>query len=239
MGRHGFASVLFTSTFLVAVLATPWSHAQPAPARSSASPTPVELAAANRADLETLFAAFAAQGERSAGFVERRHSVLFRNPPETRGTLVFKPPALLERETIAPHRERVRIDGQQVTLWTTGDDGRMVERQVRLDVVPQLAALADTLRALLGGDLRALERLFAVDMQRAPAAAATARPADLPARWALNLKPIDESIGTLVRAVRIEGRAGLVDRIEFSEASGDRSELTIAPPDPGARPVRR
>jgi hypothetical protein len=189
-------------------------------ARAVAQATP----AATRADLEKLFAAFAALGERRARFVERRHSVLFRNPPEARGTLAFTPPALLERETVAPHRERVRIDGQQVTLWSTGADGRAVERSVRLDVVPQLAALADTLRAMLGGDLRALERLFDVQMRfvSVPRGAATAR-------WALDLKPVDESIGALVRAVRVDGHAAQVDRIEFTEASGDRSELAIVP----------
>lgn len=179
---------------------------------------------APRAELEALFARFAALGERRARFVERRHSVLFRNPPEARGTLYYKPPSLLERETTAPRRERVRIEGVQVTMWLTGGDGRVTERRVRLDVVPQLAALADTLRAMLGGDLRALERLFRVSMSRRA-----------PDRWTLDLAPIDESIASVVRSVRVDGHAEHIDRVEFVETSGDRSEMTIEPLAAGAR----
>jgi len=106
-------------------------------------------------DLEGLFALFAAQGERRKAFVERRYSVLFRNPPEARGTLYFKPPALLERDVVSPRKEKVRIDAETATLRIEGDDGKVTERKASLATIPQLANLVrprDAAQELRGHD---------------------------------------------------------------------------------------
>jgi hypothetical protein len=167
-------------------------------------------------DLEKLFALFAAQGERRKAFVERRHSVLFRNPPESRGTLYFKPPALLEREVVSPHHEKIRIDGASVTLWTEGDDGKVIERKASLTTIPQLASLVLTIRATLAGDLATLRKMYLIALQ-----------APLP-RWRLELTPIDEPVAGAVSAISMAGDRGDVQRIQFTETTGDRTELLLS-----------
>jgi hypothetical protein len=168
-------------------------------------------------DLERLFALFAAQGERRKAFVERRHSVLFRNPPEQRGTLYFKPPAVLERDVVSPRRERVRIDADSVTLRTEGEDGKPVERKASLASIPQLANLVLTMRATLAGDLGALRRLYLVAMKE-----------PLP-RWRVEMTPLEEPAAGGVTAIVMAGERGDVNHIQFTETTGDRTELLLSP----------
>ena len=171
-------------------------------------------------DLEGLFALFAAQGERRKAFVERRHSVLFRSPPEARGTLYFKPPALLEREVVSPRKEKIRIDAENVTLRTEGADGKMTERKASLTTIPQLANLVLTIRATLAGDLATLRKSYLVVMKQ-----------PLP-HWRIELTPIapiDEPSSAGIKQISMEGDGGEVDRIEFTEATGDRTELLLSP----------
>jgi hypothetical protein len=171
-------------------------------------------------DLEGLFALFAEQGERRTAFVERRHSVLFRSPPEARGTLYFKPPAVLEREVVSPRKEKIRIDADSVTLRTEGADGKTTERKASLTSIPQLADLVLTIRATLAGDLATLRKSYVVVMKQ-----------PLP-HWRIELTPIapiDEPSGAGVRQISMAGDGGEVDRIEFTEASGDRTELLLSP----------
>lgn len=174
-------------------------------------------ARAQRDELDKLFALFAAQGERRKAFVERRHSILFRNPPEQRGTLLFKPPALLERDVTSPRRERVRIDADSVTLNTTGDDGKPLERKAQLASIPQLASLVTTMRATLAGDIGALRRLYYITMTE-----------PMP-HWRIELKPIEEPAAGGVMAIVMAGEKGDVTRIQFTETTGDRTELLLSP----------
>lgn len=170
---------------------------------------------AQRTTIERLVAALAVPGERTAAFVERRHSVLFRNPPEVRGTLRFMPPGLLERDVSHPRRESVRIDGERVTVRTWGEDGQPNVQRLTLAAQPQLAALADTLRAILAGDFAALERRFVM------------RLAQPPPHWRLELAPRDDQMP--LASIRLAGLAGEVERIEIVEASGDRTEILLTP----------
>lgn len=167
-------------------------------------------------DLDKLFALFAAQGERRKAFVERRHSVLFRNPPEARGTLYFKPPAVLEREVTSPRREKVRIDAETVTLWTDGEGGKVIERKASLATIPQLANLVLTIRATLAGDLATLRKMYRIALL-----------APLP-RWRVELTPIEDPAGAAVSVIVMSGIGGEVERIQFTETSGDRTELLLS-----------
>jgi hypothetical protein len=182
----------------------------------SATTSPARAQADKAGDLEKLFALFASQGERRKVFVERRHSILFRNPPETRGTLYFKPPALLERDVTSPRRERVRIDAESVTLRTEGDDGKLVERKASLATIPQLANLVLTIRATLAGDLATLRKMYLIDMKE-----------PLP-HWRIELAPIDDPGANGVNAISMAGEGGEVQRIQFTETSGDRTELLLS-----------
>lgn len=175
-------------------------------------------ARAQDAELQRLFATLAARGERSVQFVERRHSALFRSPPAVRGTLRFVPPGRLEREVTGPPRERVAIDGEQVTVHTVDADGRQTVRRLSLASQPQLAALADALRAILAGDVAALARQFEVRLLVPPP------------RWQAQLLPHDAQLP--VTRIRLAGTEARLERIEIVEGSGDRVEIELLAPRP-------
>lgn len=176
----------------------------------------VPEAHARQSDLQRLFALFAAQGERRKSFVERHYSVLFRNPPELRGTLTFRPPDLLEREVVAPRKESVRIDGEDATLRSVGEDGKASQRTISLARYPQLAGLVLTMRATLAGDLPGLQRTYSVELKQ-----------PLP-RWRIELTPLEEPAAGGVLAITMSGEAGEVERIEFTETTGDRTEIVLS-----------
>jgi len=173
-------------------------------------------ARAEGGDLEKLFTLFAAQGERRRAFVERRYSVLFRNPPESRGTLFFRPPAFLERTVVSPRREIVRIDATNVTLTTEGDDGKPVERKASLASIPQLASLVLTIRATLAGDLATLRRMYYIELMQ-----------PLP-HWRIEMKPVEEPAAGGVTAITMAGEGGDAQRLEFTETTGDRTEILLS-----------
>jgi hypothetical protein len=113
-----------------------------------------------------------------------------------------------------PRRENVRIDGEQVTVRTWGEDGVAREHRLTLAAQPQLTVMADALRAILAGDFAALERQF------------VARLVQPPPQWRVELTPRDDQLP--LAAIRLAGTAGEVERIEWVEASGDRTEILLA-----------
>ena len=65
--------------------------------------------------LARLFSELGAQRERHARFSERKFSALLKAPVESSGTLIFRAPDYLEKRTVEPQRETVRIEGSVVT----------------------------------------------------------------------------------------------------------------------------
>ncbi len=100
--------------------------------------------------LARLFAELGAQRERHARFSERKFSALLKAPVESSGTLIFRAPDYLEKRTVEPQRETVRIEGSVVTY--EGGAGRSggQKRTFSLSDAPLLAALIESLRATLG-----------------------------------------------------------------------------------------
>lgn len=146
-----------------------------------------------------------------ATFVETRHSALLKEPLVTRGRLVYRRPDRLERHITAPFEQSITIEGSRVTL--SGKEGS-VPRSVALPAGPA-QALIESLRATLAGDLAALERHFAVSVAGTPDA------------WTLTLLPRDPALGALLSRVDISGRGARVQRIESTEANGDRAVTVI------------
>jgi hypothetical protein len=113
---------------------------------------------------------------------------------------------------LAPKDESISVDGDELT-WKEGAGGR--KRSLRLPDNAVVAALVNSIRATLAGDLPGLQRYFTVKLDGAPA------------HWALSLTPIDEAMRRSVQAMRIEGSGDRVALIDVLESGGDRSVMTI------------
>ncbi len=181
------------------------------------------LAFAWRADgaddeLTRLFAELGARKERHAGFIERKFSALLKGPVESSGTLVFRAPDTLERRTVKPQRESVRVEGNTVTYEGTlrGNDQK---HTFALTDAPPLAALIESLRSTLAGDLPALRRHFEVAWA----------PGETGRGWQITLTPRERQVREAVSSILMRGAGSELSTVEIIEAGGDLTLLNITP----------
>lgn len=142
------------------------------------------------------------------GFREVRTTRLLKSPLVSSGRLRYAATGRLERETQQPFAEVVVIDGLQVTIDRSG-----TTTELSLIAGSPLAAMVQTLRAVLGGQAVELEALY--------------RTAALgsPDRWTLLLEP--RATGGSVQAIRLAGSGGSVGEIEVLERNGDKTVTTL------------
>ncbi len=171
---------------------------------------------ASALDAAELMATLAGVKSSSARFVETRHSSLLKEPLETRGRLVYRRPDRLEKQVRAPFEQSVTIEGERVVV---AGKGNTPERSMALPPGPA-RALVESLRATLAGDLRTLERHFAVSVSGSAEG------------WAMTLLPRDAALGALVSRVDFAGQGARVQRIEVLEAGGDRTITHIVSESP-------
>ena len=155
----------------------------------------------------------AAVPERRATFQEDKTIGALTTPLHSNGRLAFRRPSRLEKITFPPAAETIVVDGSRLAI-TIGDEP---PRSVDLDAHPEVAALVEAVRGTLAGDLAALRRNYAVTMEGSVGA------------WQLTLRPADARVAALVRAVAIAGRNTDVQRVDITQANGDRSVMTITP----------
>jgi outer membrane lipoprotein-sorting protein len=162
--------------------------------------------------LPALMQALAAVPAAQARFTEVRRMQLLRAPLEVQGTLRYVRPDTLERRVQSPYEETILIEGNRVSV---DNPARGERRSYALASLPAAYALVESLRATLAGDLAALERHYDVKL-------AGGREA-----WTLSLVPRDAGVAGMLAQVRLQGSAAHITRIEFDEAAGDRTVMTI------------
>ena len=170
-------------------------------------------------DLVRLFSELGMRRERQARFTERKFSALLKAPVESSGTLVFRAPDLLEKRTVAPQRESVRIEGNVVTYEGAPLGGNVQKRTFALSDAPLLAALIESLRATLAGDLPALRRHYDVSWSAPPSQK----------EWQLTMVPREQALRDAVAKVVMRGAGSEVSTVEIVEANGDFTLMQITP----------
>lgn len=141
----------------------------------------------------------------STPFVELRLSATLRRPLVVSGEYRRPDADTLVREVRAPYAEVTTIrDGQAVVARS----GR-APRTASLDRVPELAALHGSFGALLSGDRKQLETLYAIQADGAPA------------DWTLTLTPRDARTAGRIHAVVLRGRDDELRCIETRPARGE------------------
>jgi len=175
--------------------------------------------AADDDELVRLFSELGTRRERQARFTERKFSALLKAPVESSGTLVFRAPDVLEKRTVEPQRESVRIEGNVVTYEGAPLGGSVRRRTFALSDAPLLAALIESLRATLAGDLPALRRHYDVSWSALQS----------PKGWQLTLAPREQALREAVAKVVMRGAGSEVSTVEIIEASGDSTLMQITP----------
>ncbi|MDO9402177.1 MAG: LolA-related protein [Polaromonas sp.] len=168
-------------------------------------------------DLPELMGLLAKQKSGEARFTEQRFVHGLEGPLDASGTLSFDAPDKLVRRTLSPRIETMAVEGNTLTLSRGGRT-----RTLALDSMPELLGLVEAMRGTLTGDGATLQRYFKGTVTGSPA------------KWTLDLVPLDSRLAAQVRSMRISGRASDVLGLDMEFVGGDRSAMNITP---GAAPA--
>lgn len=160
--------------------------------------------------LERLLAGFARNKEARASFVEKKSVRVLERPLVSSGELRFEAPDRLEKRTLRPRPEVLRLDGDTLTL-------ERGERRLQLSLRshPEAGAFVESIRATLAGDRAALERVYALRLEGSERS------------WVLTLTPRDPGMARLVERIRIAGQGAEVTVIEILQANGDSTLISV------------
>ena len=208
-----FALAALGALALIALAAgpAPAQPARPAPP-AAAAPAPGAAAAQSELTLESLLARIGGRKEQQARFVEKKYLALLDAPVESSGTLRYRAPDRLEKNTDRPVKESLMLDGDQLVIERNGR-----RRSLPAAQLPGVAALVGGLRDTLGGDAEALRRVFKVVLQGGASS------------WQIDLLPSDVTVAQLVTRVTLRGREDRLLEVETMQADRDRSVMTLAP----------
>jgi outer membrane lipoprotein-sorting protein len=163
-------------------------------------------------ELPQLMAELAQVQSHESRFTETKTLALLKAPVESSGVLSYRRPDHVEKHVLLPKDESISVDGDELT-WKDGVSGK--KRVLRVQSNAVLAALVESIRATLAGDLPALQHYFSVKLEGAQA------------HWVLTLTPAEERMRRNVQTMRIEGSGNQVAVVEVLETDGDRSVMVI------------
>ena len=145
-----------------------------------------------------------------AHFTEKKMLVLLTEPLISKGTLRYRRPHYIERNTTAPKPERFTYENDYITIEAHGR-----KRRIQTGSQPILGALMESIRATLAGDEEALRRHYKLVL------------AGTGANWALELTPANAIMAQRIRHIRITGSQDQLRLVEIVEVSGDQTQMTI------------
>lgn len=163
--------------------------------------------------LPDLMHALAEKKSGKASFTERKFIGILDKPLVSSGELSFEAPKRLEKHTLKPRPESMLLDGDKLTL-------ALYEKQplyLRLRDHPEVAALVESIRGTLSGDLATLEKNYAIEFS------------GVQSKWLLTLTPVPKALIQVVSQIQIGGADANIKTIAFDQADGDRIEMTISP----------
>ncbi len=177
-----------------------------------AAAVPAHSATDGEADaaLAQLMQRLAARRHAHATFVERKTLAVLSRPVESSGELLYDAPDRLEKRTLKPRAETLKLENGQLRVQRGRRSYNMALRDA-----PQAAPFIDTIRATLAGDLPALQRGYTLEFHA------------LPGGWTLQMVPRDAQLQRMVTRVRIQGAGIALREVTIDSADGDRSVMAI------------
>ncbi|MFT8243682.1 LolA-related protein [Roseomonas sp. BN140053] len=163
--------------------------------------------------LDAVMRALAAVRGSQASFAEEKALPGLFLPLPSSGTLSWTTPDRLEKHTLEPVEEILRVEGERLLFERPGLG---IRRELSLDGSPELRPLVEAVRSTLAGDLATLRRFYRVAFSGDPAG------------WEMRLTPLSPRVQEAVRQVTVSGRGGAVLLVE-SEGADGTTRLRITP----------
>jgi hypothetical protein len=164
--------------------------------------------------LNTIIETLSQSTIRKQTFHETYYSGMLTTPSYKEGTLIFHPPARIEKHVRIPTEESFIANGDNLHYE---NPSREISRTFSLQEYPALGTLIEGLRSLFNGDKDALGQIFDVSVAGTPEA------------WTLHLSPIIQNEEEGVDCIRLAGEQAHLHTISIQETNGDRSELQLDP----------
>ncbi len=147
-----------------------------------------------------------------AKFVEKKTISLLDKPVVSTGEMSYIAPAYLEKRTLTPKPEILILDKDMLSI-----ERDKQKLSINLSNQPEALAFIDSIRGTLTGNRAALEKNYGLYLSGT---------AD---KWVLTLLPGEPKIAALVLRIVVTGSKNQIRSIEYLQADGDRSLMTIEP----------
>jgi len=144
-------------------------------------------------------------------YTETKELAFLDIPVVTQGRLSFTPPDQMVKQVESPNPSRYEIDGNTITISSPGAERHVINMASH----PQLHLFINTLKAVLSGDLRSLEKHYAIQLTGDRN------------HWQLQLTPLDNSLAKMIKSLTISGQKQTIKQMVTEENSGDRTTLTF------------
>ena len=161
-------------------------------------------------DVAQLKDELARHGGGRAKFVERKTISLLDKPLVSTGEMSYSAPGRLEKRTLTPKPETLVLEGEVLSIER--DKQKLT---INLASQPEALAFIESIRGTLTGNRAALEKNYLLHL------------AGSPDKWTLTLLPSEQKVAALLQRITVSGSRGRVRSIEYLQADGDRSLLTI------------
>ena len=145
-----------------------------------------------------------------AKFVEKKTISLLDKPVLSTGEMTYIAPAYLEKRTLTPKPEILILDKDMLSI-----ERDKQKLSINLSNQPEALAFIDSIRGTLTGNRAALEKNYGLYLSGT---------AD---KWVLTLLPSEPKIAALVLRIVVTGSKSQIRSIEYLQADGDRSLMTI------------
>ena len=163
-------------------------------------------------DVAQLMNDLARQKGGTAKFVEHKYIALLDQPVVSTGELTYSAPDRLEKRTLTPKPETLRLDRDTLSI-----ERKKQKLSIDLANQPEALAFVDSLRGTLNGNRASLEKNYLLHLSGNSE------------KWVLTLLPSEPKIAALIQRITVSGSRDHVHSIEYLQADGDRSLLLIEP----------
>ncbi|PKO35430.1 MAG: acyltransferase [Betaproteobacteria bacterium HGW-Betaproteobacteria-7] len=163
-------------------------------------------------DIGQLMTGLAAHKGGRAKFVEKKYISLLDKPVVATGEMSYSAPDRLEKRTLTPKPETLVLDKDKVSI-----EREQQKLTISLANQPEALAFVDSIRGTLSGNRAALEKNYALHLSGTEE------------KWVLTMLPSDQRISAVILRIVVTGSRNQVLGIEYLQADGDRSVLTIEP----------
>ena len=147
-----------------------------------------------------------------AKFVEKKTISLLDKPVVSTGEMSYIAPAYLEKRTLTPKPEILILDKDMLSI-----ERDKQKLSINLSNQPEALAFIDSIRGTLTGNRAALEKNYGLYLSGNSD------------KWVLTLLPSEPKIAALVLRIVVSGSKNQIRSIEYLQADGDRSLMTIEP----------